>query len=202
MPRTKSNCRRQRNQQGSVRRSTRSSTRASSGTTAGPAPCGTGSNTQPQPDPLAEGTLTNLLDLIRDHVRAELQAQQAGQEATATQAGHTSVTERTGQLAVTGQATVGTSQPDPIGTGMLIWVNIKHHLVIVSKLQFKACMCTLALVGVDPLAWPHRLGTVFIQRACPFSSTNAEQSMRWGLMCRVQDPHNAHLGIAGMQGSV
>ena len=54
--------------------------RASSGTTAAPAPRGTGTSAHPQPDQLAEGTLTNLLDLIRDQVRAEIQAQQAGQE--------------------------------------------------------------------------------------------------------------------------
>ena len=53
--------------------------RVSGGGTAALAPCDTGTNTQLQPNQLAEGTLTNLLDLIHDQVKAEIQAQQAGQ---------------------------------------------------------------------------------------------------------------------------
>ena len=75
-----------------------------------PAPRGTGANTHLQPDQLTEGALTNLLDLIRDQVRAEIQAQQPGQEATTTQAGQPTVTETTGQQATT-------------GAGILIWGN-------------------------------------------------------------------------------
>ena len=64
-----------------------------------------------------------LMDLIRDQVRAEIQAQQAGQEATTTQAAQPTVTERTGQQATTGQAAVTTSQTYSTGAGMVIWGN-------------------------------------------------------------------------------
>ena len=122
MPKTKSSRGRPRGQQNSGRRSARPSTRARNGPTAGPGPRGTGTNAQLQPDQLAEGTLTNLLDLIRDQVRAEIQAQQAGQEATTTQAGPPTVTETTGQQATTGQA-AATSQAHTAGPGMLMWGN-------------------------------------------------------------------------------
>ena len=126
MPKTKSTRGRQRKQQNPVRRSTRPSTQASSRATAAPAPRGTVLSAQPQPDPLVQGTLTNLLDLIRDQVRAEIQAQQTSLEATTTPAGQPTVTGTTGQQATTGQATATTSQADPTatGAGMLIWVKI------------------------------------------------------------------------------
>ena len=146
----KSNRRRPRGQQTLGRSSTRPSTRGSSGTTAPPAPCGTrgrqtlgrsstrpsmraysrtpaprgsGANAQLQPDQLTESAFTNLLDLIHDQVRAEIQAQQAGQEATTTHAGLPAVTETTGQQATTGQAAATTSQAHSTGAGMLIWGN-------------------------------------------------------------------------------
>ena len=123
MPKTKMSLRRPRGQQNSGRCLTRPSTHASSGTTTVPAPRGTGTNTQPQPDQLAEGTLTNLLDLIRDQVRVEIQAQQAGQAATTPQAGQPTATETAGQQATTGQAAVTTSQAHSTGAGMLVWGN-------------------------------------------------------------------------------
>ena len=85
-----------------------------SGATAAPAPRGTETNSQLQPDQLTECTLTNFLDLICDHVRAEVQARQVGQP---------TVTEMTGQQATTGQATATTTQAHSTGAGMLDWGN-------------------------------------------------------------------------------
>ena len=55
-----------------------------------------------------------LLDFIHDQVRAETQAQQAGQPI---------VMEMTGQQATTGQAAVTMSQAYSNGAGMQIWGN-------------------------------------------------------------------------------
>ena len=74
MPKTKS----KRRQTTTVRRSTRSSTVASSaaaGSTPRPPPRQASNTTNVQPAPAAE-SLTDLLELIRTQVRAELQAQQ------------------------------------------------------------------------------------------------------------------------------
>ena len=122
MPRTKSN-RQQRNQQNPVRHSAQPLTRESSRSTAGPTPC-TGTNTQPQPDPLTDGTLTKLLDLIRNQVRAKPNKRPGSYINSST-----TVTDTTGQQATTGQAAATTSQSDPTVAGMLICANIKYSIV-------------------------------------------------------------------------
>ena len=115
MPKTKSTRGRQRKQQTSVRRSSRPSTRASTGATAGLTPRARDPSTQPQSsDSLAQGALTDLLDLIHEQVRAEIQAQQTGQEASA--AGQPTVSMTADREATSGRTLATSSQSDP---GML-----------------------------------------------------------------------------------
>ena len=112
MPRTKSVRRCPRSQQGSVRRSARAATQASTRSAAsGPSPRATpseiprGQSTRTQQDSLADEILPGLLDLIRDQVRAEIQAQQAavsqGGQGSVTAGGSTSQQATIGQPAVT-----------------------------------------------------------------------------------------------------
>ena len=142
-----------RGQQTSGRSYTRPSTQASSGT-APPAPRGTGANAQLQPNQLTRGALTNLLDLIHNQVRAEIQAQ-AGQEAT-TQVGQPTVMETTGQQA-TGQAAV-MSQAYSTEAGILIWGNwgelgwpriggLSSGMAFVYVCMFVSCWGVFMLVG-------------------------------------------------------
>lgn len=86
MPRTKSK-RRQRDQQDPVRRSTQSSTRVSSRAAASNFTPHPEAPSQPLLKPRTGESLTDLLSLIREQVRAELQSQQAkaGQGATVSQ---------------------------------------------------------------------------------------------------------------------
>ena len=107
MPKEKSARRGRKTAQGPARRSARLSTRASTRSSTAATPNNTAQFQQPQPDSLPSQSLNDLLDLVRQQVRAEMQAQQA--EAGQDESTSGSLTQQAATS--TGQPTATTPQP-------------------------------------------------------------------------------------------
>ena len=121
MPKTKSSRHGRRSAQGPVRRSTRQATRVStrSSSTAGTTSQPETLTSPAQHDSLAGQSLSDLLSLVREQVRAKVQAQQAS---TGQDGQHSLGTSTTGspQMTISAQSTTTMTQP---ATGTSLCVN-------------------------------------------------------------------------------